>query len=566
MHAIASIQATETVPTGYGTVKVDETLQRVSVQGFIQFHPALAERLGFKAALFMGHALYWSRHLARTQPKRNGWFFMTARQWEQATGLTTREQASVRELLVEQKLLIERIAGKPARMHFRVDLTQLANWAGLHADEDGGSSITWEAFSPWMRACISFYRPLVDAGGSVASGLYLSYLLQAQRAETRSGGDSDGFFPVSQEDVRIALCLGPKTQRNARDKLKALGLLHERYGLARVDLEALSSRLSEVRPEHLARPLRQHATAKVRMEAAAITATGRMSVTRQLPFPAATPEIREVVVQAARMTARMFAPASALAQNKQDGTSSSAAEVCQPSAVLSKLEPALLSKPGPQVAENANQSCRFVETNLPFCRTHIQELNKYPTTTTGAGGRERDPSFDKTASRRRSLEEFPDVDGSRDQLPSAQLYTEETDSRPALTLPAALAPEWHAAVQQTLASAPQSIQQALLDELAGQLAIAGKTIANPPGYLHALIRKHATGTLVLAMADQVATARSDRHRHQAALDRALNGLQDEKKPSAGTREVPTGSDSVAAMNARERLRELRKQFKAGGQS
>ena len=106
MHAIASLQATETVPTGYDTVKVDETLQRVSAQGFIQFHPALAELLGFKAALFLGHALYWSRHLARTQPKRNGWFFMTARQWEQATGLTTREQASVRELLVERNLLI----------------------------------------------------------------------------------------------------------------------------------------------------------------------------------------------------------------------------------------------------------------------------------------------------------------------------------------------------------------------------------------------------------------------------------------------------------------------------
>ncbi|MDO5693870.1 MAG: hypothetical protein Q4G70_15560 [Pseudomonadota bacterium] len=112
----------------------------------------------------------------------------------------------------------------------------------------------------------------------------------------------------------------------------------------------------------------------------------------------------------------------------------------------------------------------------------------------------------------------------------------------------------------------QSIQQALLDELAGQLAIAGKTIANPPGYLHALIRKHALGDLVLAMADQVAAARSDRQRHQATLDRALNGLPGEKKPPASATEVPNGGGSATAMNARERLRELRKQFKAGGQS
>ena len=222
------------------------TMRAVTSQGFIQFHPSLAERLGFKAALFLGHALYWSRHLAKTQPKRNGWFFMTARQWQQATGLTTREQTSVRELLVDQQLLVERVAGKPARMHFRVDLTRLAHWAGLHADEDGTSLMTWEQFSPWMRGCVSFYRPLVDvAGGSVAAALYLSYLLHAQRFSTQIAGAEDGFFPVSQEDVRIALCLGPKTQRNAREKLRQLGLLHERYGLARIDLDALGQALGQ---------------------------------------------------------------------------------------------------------------------------------------------------------------------------------------------------------------------------------------------------------------------------------------------------------------------------------
>ena len=55
--------------------------------------------------------------------------------------------------------------------------------------------------------------------------------------------------------------------------------------------------------------------------------------------------------------------------------------------------------------------------------------------------------------------------------------------QPELLLPKALHPEWHDAVRQTLLSAPQPVRQQLLDELEGQLGIAGKTIANPPGYL-----------------------------------------------------------------------------------
>ena len=381
---------------------LDATFSAVGRQGFIQFHPALAERLGFKAALFLGHALYWSRHLAKTQPKRNGWFFMTARQWQQATGLTTREQTSIREQLVQQGLLVEMVAGKPARMHFRIDLASLADWAGLHADENGSSGITWEAFSPWMRSCISFYRPLVDAAGSVSAALYLSYLLQAQRVQARSSSISDGFFPVSQEDVRIALCLGPKTQRNARDKLKHLGLLHERYGLARVDLQALMDVLGQGSSTTRSKASRNAASVR------SVLTPGKAETTDTMPDPqrwpsgpivngrgagglprrAATPQSQmplleqtvgvEAALDVLHSTHRMFAPSAGtalaeLVEIRQEVPATPTAPVCQRSAVLSKLEPALLSKPGPKVAESANHTCPFVETNLPFCRTHIQE-------------------------------------------------------------------------------------------------------------------------------------------------------------------------------------------------
>ena len=365
------------------------TMRAVTSQGFIQFHPSLAERLGFKAALFLGHALYWSRHLAKTQPKRNGWFFMTARQWQQATGLTTREQTSVRELLVDQQLLVERVAGKPARMHFRVDLTRLAHWAGLHADEDGTSLMTWEQFSPWMRGCVSFYRPLVDvAGGSVAAALYLSYLLHAQRFSTQIAGAEDGFFPVSQEDVRIALCLGPKTQRNAREKLRQLGLLHERYGLARIDLDALGQALGQ--PKGISEAPQARRAASVPSDMATVDtryqASPGMGVRRRLE-PAVTPQPRVKAAAAVSpgrtgsvlleqmvgqesanrlviKTRGWLAPSSTLAQSQQEGQSAPPSAACQPSAVLSKLEVALLSK----------LTCPFVE---PIYKNNqIQQLRQ----------------------------------------------------------------------------------------------------------------------------------------------------------------------------------------------
>ncbi len=243
---------------------VDEgaALQHLGQGGFIQFHLALAEQLGFKAALFLGHALYWSRHLGKKEPQRGGWFFMTARQWEDATGLTAREQASVRELLLQNHLLLERVAGRPARLHYRVDLARLAQWSGLQAHADGAPAITWEAFAPWLKTSISFYRPLARISGSVASGLLLSYLLRQQRAAVRSGEATfEGYFRLSHEDARIALCLGTKTQRNARERLKALGFLQERAGgLCHVNLHALQDAIGHV--EKLPQPARLHAVAR----------------------------------------------------------------------------------------------------------------------------------------------------------------------------------------------------------------------------------------------------------------------------------------------------------------
>jgi hypothetical protein len=225
----------------------DIALSHLNARGFIQFHPLLAQRLDdFKAAIFLGHALYWSKHLAQIQPQRKGWFFMSAAQWTQATGLSTREQVSIRSALVERGLLLEALAGRPAVMHFKVDLGRTAKLLGQ-------PDLTWASMTELFRSCIRFYKPLVDICGSVGAGLYLSYLLQRQSFAMRNPETSSaavemfpGEFIYRPEQARIALCLGSKAQRNAREKLKAAGFIREGRSIqemvaTRVNLAAIAS-------------------------------------------------------------------------------------------------------------------------------------------------------------------------------------------------------------------------------------------------------------------------------------------------------------------------------------
>ncbi|HRL53094.1 MAG TPA: hypothetical protein PLO08_02720 [Alicycliphilus sp.] len=566
-------------------------LQHLGQGGFIQFHPALSEQLGFKAALFLGHALYWSRHLGKKEPQRGGWFFMTARQWEDATGLTAREQASVRELLQLHNLLVERVAGKPARLHYRVDLARLAQWSGLQAHADGAPAITWEAFAPWLKTSISFYRPLARISGSVASGLLLSYLLRQQRAAVRSGEATfEGYFRLSHEDARIALCLGTKTQRNARERLKALGFLQERAGgLCHVNLHALQDAIGHV--EKLPQPARLHAVA--RPAAVAPSAEGLADAVRWLAEadrrPTTDPVLYEHRVQdqlqldlfgrwltdtpqgqqTTHVVTRMFGNSSASpvpvdSLHPVNQIHDMVSEIrCQPSALLSNHESDDHTTKGQAPAVLSNHGCRFVESSLPFCRTHIQQHNNQPTTTT-ACAREDASGFDKTASRRRISETSPSEARLAQQanraapLPAALV---ELDN---LVMPKALGMEWHDGVRRTLATAPAAIHQALLDELEGQLGLQGKTIHNPPGYLHALIRRHACGTLDLAMADKVAAERTQRARHEQAL---LKARQEAEQPRpAGAQDAQKAEPSPAVIEERRKLLTLRLEIAGKGRA
>ena len=149
---------------------------------------------------------------------------MSARQWQESVGLSAREQSTARALLIRDGLLQESLTGRPAMLHFRVDLSKLSQALGDGADtahqEPKGDPLP-------LRNCVCFYKPLADLTGNLACGLYLSYLLQMQRRALMEQRVRIDAVKVSQHDVSIALRLGPKVQRNARDRLQQAGLLKE---------------------------------------------------------------------------------------------------------------------------------------------------------------------------------------------------------------------------------------------------------------------------------------------------------------------------------------------------
>lgn len=99
----------------------------------IAFHRFLVEPCGsITAALMLSQAIYWTN---RTAQERNGWFWKTAEEWQEETGLTRREQENARALLKSRNLLEEKLVGVPARLHYRVVQTSLALLSKLDSTE-----------------------------------------------------------------------------------------------------------------------------------------------------------------------------------------------------------------------------------------------------------------------------------------------------------------------------------------------------------------------------------------------------------------------------------------------
>ncbi|MBD9530858.1 hypothetical protein IB233_04305 [Comamonas sp. CMM01] len=525
-----------TAPPVRSTVH-EEIRLHLDERGFVPFHPLLAEKLGHKAAIFVGMSLYWTRHSLRNHPKREGWFHMSIQQWQQSIGLSRTEQATVRELLLTEGLLEENLIGRPAVMHYRLNVASLTKFL---AHSDQAVKPSWETVSNWFRGCQNYYKPLADVVGSIAAGLYMSFVLQRHRECLLRGQIDNGCITVHQDEIATALSLGPKVQRNARERLKRSGLIQEASAggsLLRINMEAL---LMCLRGQAI-KPLKQKRGAKStdgnpeeHLTAPAAPIQGPsldglsasfLQLSLALPNSASKPlssRPRDLLLD--------FLSSDEPVGNRQVRTSPTNALAVDTDSEKSKRDRALLRitvegiDPQPGGGKNA-VSCKLDSENsavsckqeLPFPATYIQGIN----TTTTTLGRSSSPR-----------EVFPKAD------PSTLFITNK------------LSDNQRDGVLEVLGAVPEEQRQQLLDELEGHLLNKAKAINNPAGWLFGLIRNLGAGPVVFVYAKQVA---EDRKQRQELLDRQSKNAGEQPKLVP----TPTSSIDMYSPEARARRAQMR---------
>lgn len=83
----------------------------------IAFHRIFVDWTGtIPAALMLSQLVYWTN---RTNNEK-GWVYKTAKQWEEETGMSVKEQRNARTRLRECGLVEEALHGVPATLHFRL--------------------------------------------------------------------------------------------------------------------------------------------------------------------------------------------------------------------------------------------------------------------------------------------------------------------------------------------------------------------------------------------------------------------------------------------------------------
>jgi len=518
-------------------------------RGYVQYYQVLADRVGgFKPALMLGHALYWTRNWLQEHPERGGWFWKTANDWADATGLSSREQESARAELRNIGVWQENLTGSPARLYFRIDLAALAatlGIAGLGTDDPPH----WESVAKVLGAPVMYFKALADLAGGVSAGLVLSHLIGLQRsAALHRHLDLQGFFPAPVEDARIALGLGTKVQRNARDALKRAGFVQEAWSqeqrpklLARLNLQAILACLSgQVMPQRRGRKAKatSHAIEAAPLQHSLLPNRAQIvgqdgNVTRVVRLLDTGSNAPGLPVR--RLLAQQASSDSAL---HDDGGNRHS-------------RVALLSK---QQALSDAKGCPFVETRVALLsKLYIQ--NNITNTTTA---RARDGSLDEFAglSSCRTLD-LPFEQDKLAQESTAQAIPAPQSAQAAgaprivaeLILPDKLDASLHDGALRLVAVAEPDLQQRLLDELAGNLGSPRKTIHNPLAWLKGLVDRSLEGNVVFTLAASVAAARQSRQAAQARLATAMN-TGPVIQASSEASQVPKPNEAASAFRVR----------------
>jgi hypothetical protein len=538
-------------------------------RGFIAYHPQLAKALGgYKPALMLGHALYWTEHWLATQPHRMGWFWKTAQDWQSVTGLSPYEQSKARATLVQFNVLEERLSGNPAKLHFKVNLAALSALLNFH--EDGNGDLNWSQLTPLLGSRVMFFKPLVDVTQSVSGGLVLSHLLSEYRTALKNNQVlSSGFFYMKVESERHALGLPIKIHNRARSDLKSAGIIQVDYSqeqpprlLVRVNtatvLACISGDHSSTRLKPKKRPISIFAEVKHEGQ----SNSTQLSSAHQLELlePSLAQQHHEIMCLVSG-TGSPGKLSSAARGGKSEQMGDTHVGMGQ-----AEVNPANFAT-YIQQQDKAAASTKLASQLFPFCETGSSLSTKLDVPKVEnwiAPFCETKSSLSAKlfiqieVTNTTTAHEAKPVAVQDDWSRSSNFENAEASNSIATSLvfPDALDKRHHASALKVISRAPGPLQQGILDELDGALQ-SGKSIRNIAGWLNSVVEKANDGTLILGLADDIAEIRKGRER-QVERERTLL-----KKTHTATQDTSGGVivetpvvNPEAVKTARERLRQL----------
>jgi hypothetical protein len=121
------------------TENLRDLANNLLMEEVVSFRPDLARVFGgIRNALMLSQALYWTANAAAK--KRGGWFYKSAREWEEETAMTRGEQRRARGELAEAGVFNTELRGSPPTTWYRVDL-DLVRSAMVHFRKSGKALI-----------------------------------------------------------------------------------------------------------------------------------------------------------------------------------------------------------------------------------------------------------------------------------------------------------------------------------------------------------------------------------------------------------------------------------------
>lgn len=520
----------------------------------------------------LANASYWTHYYNRKEPERGGWFYLTARDWREATGLTDSEQVSARKLLNASGVWEEKWLGSPGRWHYRVNMDGIFKLlSGLDQAPPDDPSVRVSAL---LGPSVLFFKSLVDVQGTVSGGLVLGHLVGlANRAEANRTLEPDGYF--QNVAATKALGLTEKVERSAREHLRAAGFLTQRWGLGqppklfiRLNLEVLyGCLLAQVRPQRRAKRTQRVRASGLELAPAQQSLLSVPSVEAPSRVPGATLINRLLApgtaVRPLPQPTPIWRTSSLLAHQPEEAqTARIKPQRLIPHSLPEDSRSALFQhRPNPQ---RLLPGSRPAFSGTPYIQNYFTE-----TTTTGSGqsssGDEQD-ALKASSAGGVAVREPRERDARRVRppqmaaAPSARL-PEDLDSRvktelDKLIMPRLLDSTLHEkACAILVAHAKPALWQPLLDELAGRLRTA--KVQSPLGWFFRVVKSAAKPDFVFLHADTVVREREAQVAHDMRVA-AATGPQVQPLLSNGP-QAESSSDPLSeeAIAAREQIAQVR---------